>query len=713
MMSDMAGRKIKYICFLTGILSLAIYFPGMSQVGAPSAQPTADSTNIIHLLNADVLMGIQPSKTDSSQLQKLIGNVLLRQGQTFFSCDSALQNLTTNTIDAYGHIHINQADTINTYADFLHYEGNTKVATLRQNVRMTDDQMTLTTNLLDYNMDTHIGSYLKGGKLINKTTTLTSERGYYYADTKDVYFKTNVQLVDPEYTLATDTLLYNTNTRIATFQAPTTINTGRSIIHTACGYYSTVENYAHLCDRSMIIDSSRQLTADSMNYTKGTGIGIAYGNVVWTDTAHQMTLLANYAISNQNKKTVMATQKPLLILSREKDTLYTAADTLFSGVLPPPTATDSQQMHGIETGAIDAAGMTSDSLHGIKKDSVSGYPGLPLSSDSTRRIIGSSETTIDSIHKIKKEALPIHRENISSDSLGYTIDTTSIPIDSLHKIKEHDLANVRNTSGNDSLTSPPDTTRPSIDSLIKEKREDMSTNHIASVDSMPHPIALMNPPLPDSAAHSKRTLAHAADTSLARDTNSMSDTTEMRYIIAYHHVRLFSDSLQAVADSLYYSDVDSAFHFYTDPVLWTGETQLTADTIVLFSKNQQADRLLLQQHAMIINQPAKGVYNQIKGSIITGYFKKDNELDWMDVNGNAEYMYYAQDDNGAFVGGNHSTSAGIHIYFKDSKLFKVVPYKNVDGTFTNPAKISLEDRELKGFKWEADRRPQSKAELME
>lgn len=580
-----------FIC----MLSFAFCQMAKAQITTVSP-PGTDSSKIIHLLNADTLMGIQPQGKDSAQMQKLIGHVRLEQGQTIFTCDSALQNLSVNTIDAFGHIHINQADTINTYSDFLHYEGNTKIATLTKNVRMTDGRMVLTTNLLNYDMNTHIGSYISGGKLVNQSTVLTSERGYYYADTKDVYFKSNVKLLDPEYTLTTDTLLYNTISRIATFVAPTTINTGNSIIHTSCGYYSTVENYAHLCDRPTILDSAQQVTADSMNYTKNTGIGVAFGNVVWTDTARKMTVLSNYAIANQIKNTILATEKPLMIIERKTDTLYMAMDTLFSGQIERP----------LDTGRVE-------------KD---------------------PEDGIQPVKVISKR------------------DTSAL---------EKDTSITKNIEGTTYQPVKTDTT-------------------ITTKDAVP----------------------------ISKDTSyTKKDTSQLRYIIAYHHVRLFSDSLQGASDSLYYSDLDSAFHFYKDPVLWTGVSQLTGDTIVLFTKDQQASRIVLQHHAMIINRIGDSIYNQVKGNIITGYFGNGNELDWMDVNGNAESMYYAQDNSGAFVGGNHSTSAKINLYFKDGKLNKVVFLKDVDGMFMPPTKIPEEDKMLQGFRWEADRRPKSKTELMQ
>lgn len=613
------------------IFAMASCYRAAAQAGASPA-PRSDSSDVIHLISAKELMGIQHQGKDSSQYQKLTGNVQLSQGQTIFSCDSALQNLTLNTIDAYGHIHINQADTINTYSDYLHYEANTRIATLKNNVRMTDGQMVLTTNVLNYDMNTHVGSYLQGGKLVTGSTVLTSERGYYFADTKDVYFRTNVQLTDPEYTLATDTLLYNTISRIANFVAPTTINTGGSIIHTSCGFYNTLEHFAHLCDRSTVIDSTQRLTADSLNFSRNTGIGEAFGHVVWTDTSRHMKMLSNYAISNQNNRTILATQNPLMILERKTDTLFLAADTLFSGPL-----IRSQDTTGGNTG---------------------GGQGPPNDAAGPAPSVGGGE-------------------------LLHPLIPTGIP-DSLRKRQ-------------DSLLSPAWKAPPSALNTVNP-------------DSIAHDTARGGRGQ-DRTPAAKTTRAASSPPTDTVPPGSKEDTTNLRYVMAFHHVRIYSDSLQGVSDSLYYSDLDSAFHFYTDPILWTGPSQLTGDTIVMITRDQHADQILLQQHAMIINEAGPSMFNQIKGTNITGYFTNNNQLDWMTVNGNAETMYYGQDDNGAYVGANRSTSAKIHMYFKDGHLDKVVLLKDVDGSFIPPTKIPEEDRKLRGFRWQQDRRPKSRADL--
>lgn len=542
-------RKI----ILAAALLLAAVSAGLAQTNPDTTiQPKrvpGDSTRIIHLLHADILFGVQPKGTDSSQLQKLIGHVQLQQGNTLFTCDSALQNITLNTMDAYGDIRIAQGDSIRVKADFLHYDGNTKMASLKRHVSLTDGLMVLSTDTLDYDLNLHVGHYDEGGRLVNKTTVLTSLNGYYYADTKDVYFGQHVLLKDPDYTLKTDSLQYNSQTRIARFVSPTTVKTGKSIILTSCGYYDTEHEFAHLCNRSSILDSAQTISADTLNFDKNSGIGIAVGNVVWTDTIQKISVLANYAQSNQKTGSIMATRKPLMILQRKSDTLFIAADTLFSGRL--------------------------------------------------------------------------------------TKGQSSVRTDSLH------------------------TTRASSKEPVTQQPKD-----------------------------------------------------SLRYIMAYHQVRMYSDSLQGVSDSLYYSDLDSSFHFYQNPVMWTGDNQLSSDSMVLNTKNQEASQLIMMQHALIVSKTGPDLFNQIQGRVITGHFE-GNELDWMLVNGNAESMYYAKDDQERFVGANKTTSASIRLVFQNGKLHRVIFLKDVSGSFIPPTRVSVEEAHLSGFMWDVSKRPHSRYELMQ
>ena len=622
-----SGTFLAVICLLA--FSASAQFP---------AKPAPKTGSVIEIIHSDSLI---MNDHDSISITRFIGNALFKQGSTLFNCDSAVKNNKTNIIDAYGHIHINQADSVHIYGNFLNYDANTRIALLREEARLTDGKVTITGPELQYDMNAKIGSYTKSGRLVNGKSVLTSDEGYYYTETKEMHFIRNVLLVDPEYTLSTSELLYNTGTKIATIIAPTTINNNdKSTMYATSGYYDTEKGYGNFGNRPTIEDSTGTLTADNIEMDKLTGMAYATGNMVYKDTARKMSLLANKGIANQREKTILATQKPLLIMEKNKDTLYMAADTLFSGVIGP-----------------------NDSL------SIPSVAGL-------KRIPEPPTKNLQTIKTIR----PPERFNatISPITLGDSI---------ARKQKDSIAANVMMFMA---------------DSALTKTRQKLDTSLVKNVKVAPIPAIAARDSLPG--------IKHYAD-SMAL--NAPKDTSEQRYILAYHHVRIFSDSLQGVADSVYYSSKDSIFRFYRNPVIWSNNTtQLSGDTILMYTKNQTADRMELKNNGFIINEAGPGMFNQIKGNTVTGYVVGET-LDWMHVEGNAETINYIKDQAGAYMSVNKTQCATINIFFKKGEVNKVVFYKDAEGTVYPFTQRPKEQLQLENFKWDIKRQPKSKYELMQ
>ncbi len=140
----------------------------------------------------DIIQGksLREKTIDSNNvIETIAGNVILKEGTTIFNCDSAVLYKLTNIMEAFGNIHINQNDSINTYSQYLRYVANGRMAFLQKDVKLTDTKGTLYTQALQYDLKSNIGTYSNGGKVINGKTVLTSDDGTYYGDTKDVYFK--------------------------------------------------------------------------------------------------------------------------------------------------------------------------------------------------------------------------------------------------------------------------------------------------------------------------------------------------------------------------------------------------------------------------------------------------------------------------------------------------------------------------------------------
>lgn len=185
-----------------------------------------------------------------------------------------------------------------------------------------------------------------------------------------------------------------------------------------------------------------------------------------------------------------------------------------------------------------------------------------------------------------------------------------------------------------------------------------------------------------------------------------------RYFEAYRHVRIYNDSLQAVCDSMFYSFRDSAFRLYYDPVLWAQKSQITGDTILLFTKNKKADRIIARENGFMVNEVENNIYNQIKGTRIDGWFV-DGNIDSVRSQGFAECVYYIQDEDSAYTGVNQSKSDIIDIYFAQKELEKVVFRSAVTGTIYPIRQKGPEEMKLENFRWLEERRPKTKEEMFE
>lgn len=512
---------------------------------------TATTSDTVRLV--EILPGVNKLEfrkiDDSTQLQILAGNVKLKQGNTFFYCDSCVINNRLGIFEAFGKVHINDSDTSHTYADYLRYVIDKKIAYLSGNVKLTDGKGTLLTPNLEYDINTKIGIYTNAGRVINKKTVLTSQEGYYYTDLKDVYFKKNVELKDSVYYLKTDSLLYNTETETARFIAYTFIkdSSGRTI-ETSEGYYNLKTGKAEFGKRPLIRDGNRTIKADRIAIDDNEGISQAEGNVVIIDSVQNTIIIAGQVFSNNKKGSMLATRKPLLIMKQDNDSIFITADTLFSARL----------------------------------------------SDM----------------------------NISRDSL------------------------VKDTLKGVTVISNP---------------EKDSTN---------------------------------------------------RYFEAFRNVRIFSDSLQAACDSMFYSFKDSVFRLYDNPVIWSNKSQITGDTVLLYTKNKKADRFRVWDNSFLVNRLDPEIYNQIKSTSMDGYFL-DGEIDSIRAKGLTETIYYIKEEDSSYSGINQTNADALDMYFRKRELQKVIFRSAVTGTIWPIGQKKPGEMILSNFSWLEARRPKTKFDLFE
>jgi lipopolysaccharide export system protein LptA len=479
-------------------------------------------------------------------LETLAGNAKVRQGNTILEGDSIVIDKSTGFVEVFGNVHINDADTVHTYAQYLRYVGAQQIAYLQNKVKLTDGKATLTTEDLTYDLKSGIASYQNGGKVVNGKTVLNSRHATYYSDTKDVFFDDQVKLKDPKYDMEADSLRYNTAFKTVYFISPTKIKTEEGKINTWSGIYKLETGEAIFYDKTVFRDSTRYISGNKVAFDeKSNTIQIEeYGKFV--DSVNQVMILGDQILIDKKNNSFLATRKPVMILYRDKDSTFITADTLFSGI----RAKDSIEM----------------------------------------------------------------------------------------RLNEDDSSNTS----------------------LKEKKSD-----------------------------------------------------SVRYFVGYNNVRIYNDSIQAISDSMYISSLDSTFKLMKQPVCWNGNSQLSGDTISLKTKSRQPEKLWVKNNAIMINKSNDGIFNQVSGTQMTGDFEK-GQLTQLRTKGQpAESIYYAQDDDSAYVGMNRNSSDVIDAIFTNKELRKIKFINEVKGVMYPMNQIPPDKKTLSQFLWLMEKRPKSKMEIFE
>ena len=280
----------------------------------------------IEILNANTL---EFEERDGENVKRLIGDVRLKHDDALMFCDSAYIYSSNNTMDAYGHVRINQGDSLQLYGDSLKYDGNTKIAILRGDIRLVNEDMTLTTSYLDYNRTDNIAYYYGGGKMVNQkeNNTLTSEQGYYHSNGEAFYFKENVVLTNPDYTIEADTLNYNSASEIVNFLGPTTITSDDNFIYTEKGWYNTQSNKSKFYENAYLFSEEKLIEGDTLYYDRELGFGEIICNGTITDTVENIILMGDVAHLFELKDSAMITGEALMMQLFDEDTLFMHADT--------------------------------------------------------------------------------------------------------------------------------------------------------------------------------------------------------------------------------------------------------------------------------------------------------------------------------------------------------------------------------------------------
>ena len=303
-------------------MALAVLIPAVGQ-----DRPDSVKTSYIYLLNADK---VTYNEVVLPGAQVLIGNVTLRHDSMYMYCDSALLYRETNSFKAFDNIRVEQGDTLFMYGDSLYYNGNTRLAQIRDNVRLENRTMVLLTDSLNYDRNLNMGYFFDGGTLLDESNTLTSDYGQYEPDRNIASFFQKVRLESTDYNMKSDTLYYNTETHLALFNSPTTILSDDYTIVSSRGNFNTDTRSAVLLDRSTVDQKNGEsrMTGDSIVFDDGKGILRAFGSVLLNDFKDHADVSGDYVYCSRENDSIVVTERALAMEYSSGDTMYLHADTI-------------------------------------------------------------------------------------------------------------------------------------------------------------------------------------------------------------------------------------------------------------------------------------------------------------------------------------------------------------------------------------------------
>lgn len=327
----------------------------------------AQKKTTIHILNAD--------KADYDErlgkdVQRLIGNVVMRQDSTYFYSDSAYYNEKTKFFDGFGNVHIIVNDSVNIYSKLLKYNGETKFAELFHDVILKDDSTVLKTQYMTYDRVKHLATYPNKGTITRNDKKLVSKKGYYRDDIKVVYFRRDVVGTMPDYKIVSDTLVYDTDNEMMYFYGPTNMYNKENTLFGNYGWYNTETELAYLDKRATLKNKEQSMTADTMYYNKKTGYAKALSDVIIEDTVNKATLKGDYAEMWKNIGKCMITDNLRGFYYEQTDTLFAKADTLY--IYFDTVTNDIQRIkafYNVRFFRNDVQGKC-DSLHYVVADSI-------------------------------------------------------------------------------------------------------------------------------------------------------------------------------------------------------------------------------------------------------------------------------------------------------------------------------------------------------
>ncbi|WP_296700056.1 OstA-like protein [Algoriphagus sp.] len=288
-------------------------------------QVQAQGSSTLEIMKADVLLG-------ANGFERLIGDVEMRNQNSLIYCDSAHFYRSTNQARLFGNVRIvDQEDPIKTTSAYAEYDGNKKLAKLRNNVVFTNQETTLYTDYLDYDRGLNIAYYYNDGKVVDSVNVLTSEKGKYEVSIERITFENDVVLINPDYTMKTNDLVYMTIPKTAETKGLTNLvsKEGNTLDAQNGSFYDTQKKQFRFFNGVVDTETSR-VRAVELFYDENLAYYEGKDEVQVLNKEREVEIFGDVGKYWEERKYSLVYGNALVRRYFESDTLYMTSDSLIS-----------------------------------------------------------------------------------------------------------------------------------------------------------------------------------------------------------------------------------------------------------------------------------------------------------------------------------------------------------------------------------------------
>ena len=628
-----------------------------------SAQQQEEKDSLIWLMSAKSAKMVD---VEGGRYRQVIGPARFLHNGTFLICDTALWNMETKIIDAWGNVSILQDETVLT-SDNLKYLIDQDLAQFRgSTVQLTDkDHNTLRTRHLDYNTKDSVAVFMNGGAMRDKDGQIIESRnGTYDSKIKTFTFESDVNMFTDSIFVKTSRLVYESDLNLATFGAGTNAWQDDNMLSSEKGWYDRENEVFLFYDDVHVMTPDQEGWADSLYFYRIPQDIDMLGNAQMTDTTRNVFALAGRLQYQDSLSKVTLTRKPAVITQTEEqsgevDTVYLGAEKLVYYTM---------KMCDIAPGVV---------------------------ADAEKRLKDIDVDPVGEFRKKAAEAAAKAAQEAAEKDPNYRAAKAA------GAIKASQAPQLKDT-----------TSVPSKDTLA------VAGSMKKQIPSM-QPGSRLGSAMADTLAAGLRPLAALSDTLALTDTSMVMDTaavvdsaslvppdtTKIGFLEALKNVRIYKKDMQVVCDSLVYSDLDSLARLFKEPIIWQEKTrQYTADSISVVISDGAMDKASLMSNAFIIIQEGTDLFDQIRATEMLAFFDEKGGLERFDALGGASALFFIE-ENDAFATVNKTDSKMLSATFKDGNIQRIYYYDSPKNDGYPVVQMAEDEQVLKGFNWQPEKRP--------